>query len=125
MTSYREGREETGTNGEDRLRADLLARRLSAVGEVSALNARHLKLIQQCAGIEMEALRLELELQRHPEDASLPQALEDIHSQLDAARAGQDACAEQLDGCESGIAEIDRQLASLMARPRGGQDEPA
>ena len=53
------------TEGSETARRDaLLARRLNLISSVSALTAEALRLNQKRAGIEMEMLRLELEISR-------------------------------------------------------------
>ncbi|CAM5769738.1 hypothetical protein LMIY3S_02938 [Labrys miyagiensis] len=106
---------------QDLHRADLLTRRLAAVGEAATLNARILKSTQQLAGVEMEMLRIELELQRRPSDADLADALETARDQFAAAQQNQNECAGLLEDCEQEIAEIDRQLAIAMAGLAGGK----
>jgi hypothetical protein len=60
------------TGGSDTAKRDmLLARRLDLVANVSALTAEALRLDQKRAGIEMEVLRLELEIGRSGVDRSL------------------------------------------------------
>jgi predicted nucleic acid-binding Zn-ribbon protein len=101
-------------------RANLLTLRLSAVSEAAALNAEALRLTQKLAGIEMELLRIELELDRHPGDCELAEAMEATRDQLAAIEQKQNECADLYSQREQEIAEIDRQLAAAMAGLAGG-----
>ncbi|WP_413992895.1 hypothetical protein ACMDCR_12835 [Labrys okinawensis] len=100
-------------------RANLLARRFSAVAEAAGLNAESLRLTQKLAGIEMEILRIELELDRHPGDCELAEAMEATRDQLATIEAKQNECADLYSLREQEIAEIDRQLAAAISGPAG------
>ena len=65
------------TGGSETARRDaLLARRLDLVANVSALTAEALRLNQKRAGIEMDVLRLELEIGR---SGASEQLVRDLH----------------------------------------------
>lgn len=95
---------------------DLLRRRVGLVADVSALNARVHKLIQAISGIEMEVLRLELEIGRSEADAELVQELHETEERAAAMRTAQAECLEEIAAAEAEVAELDRLLASERAR---------
>ena len=73
------------TQGSETARRDaLLARRLDLVASVSALTAEALRLNQKRAGIEMDVLRLELEIGRSGASAQL---VRDLHEAEQSAAA--------------------------------------
>lgn len=96
-------------------RENLLARRLLAVSAAAALNAEALRLTQKLAGIEMELLRIELELDRRPGDCELAEAMEATRDQLATIEQKQSECADLCSQREQEIAEIDGQLAAAMS----------
>lgn len=93
---------------------ELLQRRLRLVGEISALNARALKLIQSVAGIEMEMLRLELEIGKTTASAQLVRDLHEAEKNAEAIRAGQEECDSRITEAEREVAELDHQLATAQ-----------
>lgn len=101
------------TGGLDTARRDvLLVRRLDLVANVSALTAEALRLNQKRAGIEMDVLRLELEIGRSGASAQLVQ---DLHEAEERAAAIMDACAaceERIVAAEGDIKDVDSSLAA-------------
>ncbi|MDX8461719.1 hypothetical protein [Mesorhizobium humile] len=68
--------------------ATLVARRLALVAEISALTAETQRLNQKLSGIQMEVLRLELEIGRHGGSAELVRDLHDAEESAEAMRHG-------------------------------------
>ncbi|UCI09574.1 hypothetical protein [Mesorhizobium sp. B1-1-8] len=89
----------------------LLVRRLDLVAQVSALTAEALRLNQKLAGIEMDALRLELEIGRSGATEQLVQDLHDAEEGAAAIRQAYKTCEEGIVAAEAGIEEVDRGLA--------------
>lgn len=90
----------------------LLARRLALVADVSALTAEALRLNQKRAGVEMDVLRLELEIGRSGGSAQLVQ---DLHEAQERAAAAMQACAtceQRIVAAESDVEDVDRSLAA-------------
>jgi hypothetical protein len=90
----------------------LLARRLAFVANVSALTAEALRLNQKRAGVEMDVLRLELEIGRSGASAQLVQ---DLHEAKESAAAAIQACAaceQRIVAAESDVEDVDRSLAA-------------
>ncbi|WP_027167572.1 hypothetical protein [Mesorhizobium sp. WSM3224] len=90
----------------------LLARRLELVANVSALIAKALRLNQKRAGIEMEMLRLELEIGR---SGASEQLVRDLHEAEESDAAIMQACAaceERIVAAEGDVDEVDRRLAA-------------
>jgi septal ring factor EnvC (AmiA/AmiB activator) len=90
----------------------LLARRLDLVAGVSALTAEALRLNQKRAGVEMEVLRLELEIDRSGASAQL---VRDLHQAEQSAAAVMQACAaceDRIVAAEGDIEDVDRRLAA-------------
>ena len=101
------------TQGSKTARRDaLLARRLDLVAGVSALTAEALRLNQKRAGIEMEVLRLELEIGR---SGASEQLVRDLHEAEESAAAITQACMaceDRIIAAESDVEDIDRKLAA-------------
>ncbi|PTE11116.1 hypothetical protein [Mesorhizobium helmanticense] len=101
------------TQGSETARRDtLLARRLDLVASVSALTAEALRLNQKRAGIEMDVLRLELEIGRSGDNAQL---VRDLHEAEESAVAIMQACAaceDRIIAVEADIEELDRRLVA-------------
>jgi hypothetical protein len=101
------------TGGSDIARRDaLLARRLDLVANVSALTAEALRLNQKRAGIEMDVLRLELEIGRN---GASEQLVRDLHEAEQSAAAAMQACAaceDRIVAAEGDVEDVDRQLAA-------------
>jgi hypothetical protein len=101
------------TGGLETARRDaLLARRLDLVAIVSALTAEALRLNQKRAGIEMDLLRLELEIGR---SGASEQLVRDLHEAQERAAAIMDACAaceDRIVAAEGDVEDVDRSLAT-------------
>lgn len=101
------------TQGSETARRDaLLARRLDLVASVSALTAEALRLNQKRAGIEMDVLRLELEIGR---SGTSEQLVRDLHEAEESAVAIMQACAtceDRIIAAESDVEDVDRRLAA-------------
>ncbi|WP_432289290.1 hypothetical protein SLT36_31700 (plasmid) [Aminobacter sp. BA135] len=91
---------------------ELLQRRLTLVGQISTLNAQALKLRQSLAGIEMEVLRLELEIGRTATSAQLVRDLHEAEKNAEAIRAAQTDCDDRIAAAEGEVAELDLLLAT-------------
>ncbi|TPJ83261.1 hypothetical protein FJ434_19810 [Mesorhizobium sp. B2-5-13] len=92
----------------------LLDRRLALVGNVSALTAEALRLNQKLAGLEMEVLRVELEIGR---SGTSPQLVQDLHEAEESAEAIVDAraaCEDHIAAAEGEVADVDRELAATV-----------
>jgi len=103
----------TGGSGTAK-RDALLARRLDLVAGVSALTAEALRLNQKRAGIEMELLRLELEIGR---SGASEQLVRDLHEAERSAAAIMQACAaceDRIVAAEGDVEDVDRRLAAAM-----------
>ena len=90
----------------------LLARRLDLVAGVSALTAEALRLNQKRAGIEMDVLRLELEIGRN---GASEQLVRDLHEAEESAAAIMQACAaceDRIVAAEADVEDVDRRLAA-------------
>lgn len=93
---------------------DLVARRVAAIGTLSALNAEALKLQQALGAAEMEVLRLELAVERAAAEPD-PQLVRDLQKAgEDAAsvRSAQEGCDDRIAAAELVVDEIDRRLAA-------------
>jgi hypothetical protein len=101
------------TGGSDTTRRDaLLARRLELVASVSALTAEALRLNQKRAGIEMDVLRLELEIGR---SGASEQLVRDLHEAEESASAVMQACAaceQRIVAAEGDVEDVDRRLTA-------------
>ena len=101
------------TTGPETARRDaLLARRLDLVTNVSALTAEALRLNQKRAGIEMDLLRLELEIGR---SGASEQLVRDLHEAEERAAAIMHACAaceDRIVAAEGDVEDVDRSLAA-------------
>lgn len=100
--------------GQAAAREVLLERRLALVGNVSALTAEALRLKQKLAGLEMDVLRVELEIGRNGPSAQLVQ---DLHEAKESAEAIMNACAaceDRIAAAEGDVADVDRELAATV-----------
>jgi hypothetical protein len=101
------------TQGSKTARRDaLLARRLDLVASVSALTAEALRLNQKRAGVEMDVLRLELEIGR---SGASEQLVRDLHEAEESAEAIMQACAaceDRIIAAEGDVEDVDRKLAA-------------
>ena len=101
------------TKGSETARRDaLLARRLDLVSSVSALTAEALRLNQKRAGIEMDVLRLELEIGRSGANAQLVQDLHEAERSAAAIMQACTACEDRIVAAEGDIEDVDRRLAA-------------
>ena len=101
------------TKGSETARRDaLLARRLDLVASVCALTAEALRLNQKRAGIEMDVLRLELEIGRSGADAQLVRDLHEAEQSATAIVQACAACEDRIVAAEGDIEELDRRLAA-------------
>lgn len=99
----------------DRLpqRVELLNRRLELVAGISTLNAEALRHIQSLGAVEIEILRIELEVQRNGGGEELAQNLREAEGNADAIRAAQEDCEARIISVEMEVEEIDLLLASI------------
>ena len=101
------------TEGSDTARRDaLLARRLDLVASVSALTAEALRLNQKRAGIEMDVLRLELEIGRSGASAQLVRDLHEAEQSAAAITQACAACEDRIIAAEGDVEDVDRKLAA-------------
>lgn len=92
--------------------AALMRRRVELVGEVSALTAHAMRLAQAVSGIEMDILRLELEIAQNPENGQLVQELHYTENHAGAARRAQAEAAEDIAAAEKKVEALDEQIAA-------------
>ncbi|TIO29172.1 hypothetical protein [Mesorhizobium sp.] len=90
----------------------LLVRRLALVANVSALNAEALRLNQKRAGVEMDVLRLELEIGRSGASAQLVQDLHEAEERAAATMQACAACEQRIVAAEGDVEDVDRSLAA-------------
>ncbi|RWO63447.1 hypothetical protein [Mesorhizobium sp.] len=101
------------TGGSDTAKRDmLLARRLDLVANVSALTAEALRLGQKRAGIEMDVLRLELEIGRSRGSAQLVQDLLEAQERAAAVMQEGARCEQRIAAAEGEVDDVDRSLAA-------------
>ncbi|MGX7871565.1 hypothetical protein ACVDG5_000330 [Mesorhizobium sp. ORM6] len=101
------------TEGSDAARRDaLLARRLELVASVSALTAEALRLNQKHAGIEMDVLRLQLEIGRSGASAQLVRDLHEAEESATAIMQECTACEDRILAAEGDVEDVDRRLAA-------------
>jgi hypothetical protein len=98
--------------GQTARRDALLARRLDLVANVSALTAEALRLNQKRAGIEMEVLRLELEIGRNGVSAQLVRDLHEAQERAAAVMHECAACEDSIVAAEGDVEDVDRSLAA-------------
>ncbi|MFD1981285.1 hypothetical protein ACFSOZ_01005 [Mesorhizobium newzealandense] len=103
----------TGGSGTAK-RDALLARRLDLVAGVSALTAEALRLNQKRAGIEMEVLRLELEIGRSGASEQLVRDLHEAERSAEAIMQACTACEDRIVAAEGDVEDVDRRLAAAM-----------
>ena len=89
----------------------LLARRLDLVANVCALTAEAQRLNQKLAGVEMDVLRLEIEIGRSGTNAQLVRDLHEAEESAAAFRHACTACKERIAAAEGDIDDVDRRLA--------------
>ena len=101
------------TQGSKTARRDaLLARRLDLVASVSALTAEALRLNQKRAGIEMDVLRLELEIGRSGTSEQLVRDLHEAEQSAAAIAQACTACEDRIMAAEGDVEDVDRRLAA-------------
>ncbi|MBZ9657599.1 hypothetical protein LB523_00970 [Mesorhizobium sp. ESP-6-4] len=100
--------------GQTESRDALLARRLDLVASVCALTAEAQRLNQKLAGVEMDVLRLELEIGRRGTNAQLVQDLHEAEESAAAFRNACTACEERIAAAEGDIDDVDRRLAKTV-----------
>ncbi|RWP83334.1 hypothetical protein [Mesorhizobium sp.] len=98
--------------GQTTRRDALLARRLDLVANVSALTAEALRLNQKRAGIEVEVLRLELEIGRNGVSAQLVRDLQEAQERAAAVMHECAACEDSIVAAEGDVEDVDRSLAA-------------
>lgn len=91
---------------------ELLQRRLALVGEIAALNACALKLVQSLAGAGMEVQRIELEIAKAGAPAQLVRDLHEAEMNAEAIRLKQGECDSRITKAEQQVAALDRALAT-------------
>ena len=96
--------------------AELLQRRFALVTALSELNARTHKLVQELSAIDLDLLRIELEIRREPADVKLVQELQEVEQRAAALRASRSDCDDETAAVEAEMDEIDL----LLAESRGG-----
>ncbi|SJM33985.1 hypothetical protein [Mesorhizobium delmotii] len=107
--------------GQPDWRDALLARRLDLIANVSALTAEALRLNQKRAGIEMDVLRLELEIGRSGANAQLVQDLHEAEERAAAIMLACAACEERIVAAEADVEDVDRSLAAPDENYDGSQ----
>ncbi|MEI9406457.1 hypothetical protein [Mesorhizobium argentiipisi] len=101
-------------NRQGTTREALLERRLALVGNVSALTAEALRLNQKLAGIEIDVLRMELEIGRNGASAQLVQDLHEAEGSAEAIINARAACEDRIAVAEGEVADVDRELAATV-----------
>lgn len=96
-------------------REALLVRRLALVANVSALTAEALRLNQKRAGIDMDVLRLELEIGKNGTSEQLVRDLHEAQESAEAIMQECAACEERIIAAESDVEDVDRRLAATEA----------
>lgn len=97
---------------------DLLQRRFALVATLSGLTARAHKLIQELSAADMDVLRLELAIARHPANGELVRELHEVQDRAQALGASQSACLDETMSVEAALDEIDRQIAAARGEAR-------
>ena len=101
------------TKGSKTARRDaLLARRLNLLANVSELTAEALRLNQKRAGIEMDVLRLELEIGRSGASEQLVRDSAEAEESAAAIMQACAACEDRIVAAEGDVEDVDRKLAS-------------
>jgi hypothetical protein len=91
---------------------DLLRRRVACVAQVSALTSKAMKLSQAASGIDMDMLRIEIEIGKDPGNGQLAQELRDIEARAATMGEAQADCAEEIVAAEEDVAALDRLIAA-------------
>ncbi|WP_442581344.1 hypothetical protein ACSBOB_04910 [Mesorhizobium sp. ASY16-5R] len=93
-------------------RETLLVRRLALVATVSSLTAEMQRFNQTLAGIEMDVLRLELEIGRNGSSEQLVRDLHEAEQAAEATMSQRAACEQRIEAAEGDIEEVDLALAA-------------
>jgi len=94
-------------------RTELLTRRLALVAKLSALTAEALRLNQKLSGVQMDVLRIELEIGRTGASGQLVQDLHEAENRAGAIEAAEAECGERIAAMEDQVEELDRMLAAM------------
>ena len=94
----------------------LVRKRVSVVSAVSALTAKALKLAQAISGVDMDILRLELEIGRNAPSSQLVRELHESQENAARMRAAHDDCVEEIAAAEEAVADVDRQIEAVRQR---------
>lgn len=90
----------------------LVRQRVLLVSAVSSLTAKALKLAQAMSGVDMDILRLELEISRNASSAELVQELHERQTSAAHMRAAHSDCLEEIAAAEAEVAGVDRLIAA-------------
>lgn len=90
----------------------LLARRLTLVATVSGLTAEMQRHNQILAGLEMDLLRIELEIGRNGSGEQLVRDLHEAEQAAETAMARRTDCEERIEAAERQVEAVDRELAA-------------
>ncbi|MFI0844163.1 hypothetical protein [Mesorhizobium sp. IMUNJ 23232] len=93
----------------------LLARRLKLVAEVSGLTAEMQKHNQILAGLEMDLLRIELEIGRNGSSEQLVRDLHEAEQAVEATMVKRADCEERIEAVEKQVEAVDREIAASGA----------
>ncbi|RWB76111.1 MAG: hypothetical protein EOQ50_11680 [Mesorhizobium sp.] len=94
------------------VRVELLEKRLSLVAALSGLNAEALKWTQLLGAIEMDILRMELEIGRSGTSEQLVRDLHGAETSAASIRTALSDCEERIAAAERQVDEVDRLLAA-------------
>jgi hypothetical protein len=95
---------------------DLLRRRVERVGNVSVLTARALKLTQALSGLDMDLLRITLDIGRGSAGEELVRELHETEEAVEAVQQAHAQCMAEIAAAEEDVVALDRQIAAS----RGG-----
>jgi hypothetical protein len=90
----------------------LLHQRLALIANLSALTAGALKLTQTLAGIEMDILRLEMEIDKNGASEHLVRELREVEGKAEAIRAAQLRSDATIAEAENAVAVVDGLLSA-------------
>ncbi len=109
----------SGATRQDAELASLVAQRLALVADVSALTAEAQRLNQKLSGIEMEVLRLQLEIAKHGGSAELVRDLHETQERAEVMRQAGIEAEDRIAAVEGKVADVDRALAEATSDIRG------
>jgi hypothetical protein len=89
-----------------------MKRRVELVGEASTLTAKALKLTQALSGIEMDILRIELEIGRNGDSQELARELQDTEDRAETQRKAHADCIKEIAVVEADVAALDKTIAA-------------